>query len=152
MADGSYLDLGLKKKKDCSYFRRACPTPGRSFTRFTCARAARPFIGVRQQHEILYFQKARAPYTGRCREAEQISGTCIFTFASSSCTVRNYAFRKRMGNLPLLIYMGVLMTQLCDMGFGPCRDMVMSPASHAIPCRTCVMESQTPNRPWRTWS
>ena len=37
-----------------------------------------------------------------------------------------------MGNLPLLIYMGVLMTQLCDMGFGPCRDIVMSPASHVM--------------------
>ena len=57
-----------------------------------------------------------------------------------------------MGNLPLLIYMGVLMTQLCDMGFGPCRDMVMSPASQVGPCRVIVMGSQTPNRPWRTWS
>ena len=58
-----------------------------------------------------------------------------------------------MGNLPLLIYMGVLMTQLCDMGFGPCRDMVMSPASHVIAhvAHMCVMGSQTPNRPWRTY-
>ena len=55
-----------------------------------------------------------------------------------------------MGNLPLLIYMGVLMTQLCDMGFGPCRDMVMSPASQVGPCRVIVMGSQTLNSPCRT--